>query len=958
MHSLRKPQWVFLVNMAPVLLLLAFCYGEFSVVRTLLPVESVALWQRFGLALALLEAGGAGYAGRQWARREPLSAVYSLVVLLAYSLLLCWFTTSSSDLLPRDVPAWMVPTDPVLLAWTFLMPTLAHALLALVAKFTPEDHNQSALSNIAFAAAVPIGWVIIYVLLEGLVRLLPWPVLGEIVFAAAMVASTLGFFFFLVRAVFVMAMRRTGVWAETSVVWKGLLTIVLPVVGLAVNNGLAFGGVFGSSGGIFGNFTSPWFYVLAVLNGVLLCVPSGSRPLPRLLLLLGRSALFGYTFYFFLVFLPFLPLSIPAIILIGTGFLIMTPVLLFVVHVRQLSEDVAVVRAVYSQPMAVAALVAGLAALPLYVTFDYWHSRRVLHDALAYVYTPNYSEATRLDAAALEKTLAVVKQHKDRRWDFLSGSQLPYLSTYYNWLVLDNLMLADDKIADLERIFRGTPVRPAAAEPVFASRRDDAFGSATGLRGLAATSTYDARQQAWVSWVSLEIANANPNLPDGEYSTRFTLPPGCWVSDYYLTIGNRQERGILAEKKAAMWVFAQIRNERQSRDPGLLHYLGPHQIGLRVYPVMGAEPRHTRIQLLHKEPFVLTIEGQTVALGDAATAPPVATPVRTPGNGAVYLSGLAKKSLPLVQRRPYYHFLIDASANAGVTADQYQARIERQLAQALPSGAPARFSLVNAYAVPVAAGADWKQAFSSQPHEGGFFLTGAIRRVLFECQQRPGPTYPIMVVATDHLENAVLEEDFADFSSAYPESDLFYELNNDGQLVPHSLRQASARALGAVPRGAMPVRAWPDAAQPCAYLPDNEEAAVVPGRAMSPLQWEATGSRWLTGLALQGYQQWQSFHPESTDRERVPFIQASFRAGIMTPFTSFLALENDAQKAALFRKQEQTLAANASLDTLEKNELPQPQPTETPIDSGALVLLVGGGLLAGWYLRRNALLTA
>ncbi|HEX8326582.1 MAG TPA: MSEP-CTERM sorting domain-containing protein [Hymenobacter sp.] len=961
MHSLRKPQWVFLINTAPVLLLLALCYGEFSVVRSLLPPASVAQWQGGGLALALLGAGVAGYAGLQWQRHQPLSIWYSVVVLVAYSLLLCWFTANSRELLPWSVPAWMVPTDPFLMAWTFLMPTLAHAVLAVVAKFTPEDHNQSALANIAFAFGVLVASAVGFPIVSWLVRLLPWSVLEEILLVPALVVSTLGFFFFLVRAVFIMAMRKDGVWAETALLWKVLLTIVLPLLGLAVNSGLFFGGGFQSSGGIFGNFSSPWFYGLAVLNGVLLCLPSSARPLPRLLLLLGRSALFGYTFYFFMVFLPFLPLSIPAIILIGTGFLIMTPVLLFVIHVRQLSEDVAVVRAVYSHAVAVGALLAGLAALPVSITLDYWHSRKVLHEALAYVYTPNYAETSRLDAAALSRTLAVVKQHKARNWgDFFAGHQLPYLSTYYNWLVLDNLMLSEEKMADLERVFTGLPAVQTVAERRFVSRREGNFGPA--LRNLSASSTYDARQQAWVSWVNLEIANTDVTESDGEYSTRLTLPPGCWVGDYYLTIGNRQERGILAEKKAAMWVFAQILNERQSRDPGLLYYLGPNQVSLRVYPVVRSEPRYTRVQLLHKEPVSVMIDGQTVALGDAAAAPPSAAPVPTPDRGVVYLSAQAKKNLPLVQRRPYYHFLLDASAASGATVADYRARVARQLALPLPNGGPARFSLVNAYCTPVA-GSDWEEALRSTAREGGFYLTGAIRRTLFESQQRPRAEYPVLVVVTDNLKNAVLDDDFADFSSAYPESDLFYELTGAGQLVPHSLRSASVepRPEAAQPPGAaVPVRAWPTAAQPRAYLPDNDVPDIVLAEPNPRMQQAAAaGNRWLTGLALQGYTQWQNFHPETTERERVPFIQASFRARIMTPYTSFLALENDAQKAALYRKQEQTLAANASLDTMESNEMQQQQqPVETPIDGGVLFLLVAGAVLAGWYLRRGRLLPA
>jgi hypothetical protein len=133
-------------------------------------------------------------------------------------------------------------------------------------------------------------------------------------------------------------------------------------------------------------------------------------------------------------------------------------------------------------------------------------------------------------------------------------------------------------------------------------------------------------------------------------------------------------------------------------------------------------------------------------------------------------------------------------------------------------------------------------------------------------------------------------------------------------------------------------------------LSDNGLADIVLGAAQAVPTAEAMpNNRWLTGLLLRGYSQWQSFHPETTDRERVPFIQASFRAGIMTPFTSFLALENDAQKAALYRKQAQVLAANASLDTMEDTSAP---PTETPIDSSTCLLLAAGLLLAGWHFQR------
>ena len=987
MQSLRTPKWIFLASTAPLLVYMLVCAGEYSVVHTLLPTASVGEWQAFGAVLGLLGLGGAGYAGWQLARRRPVHGWYSVAALLGYSWWLCLLTTHAEALLPRSVPAWMVPTNPILMAWTFLMPTLAHAMLALVAKFTPDDQPQQVAPNVLFAVVTPLGWGLVFEILSALVRSLsgpsspetyagptPWETVGTVIVVVSLVLGTLSFFFFLTRALFIISRRRERSWADGGLVWKIVVTIVLPLLGLGLNNGLFFGQGFREANGIFGNFSSPWFYVLAIVNGALLCLPDSMRPGLRLAQLLVRSALFGFTFYFFLVFLPFLPLAIPAIILIGVGFLLLAPLLLFVVHVRQLADDVAALRTKYSPRLVATALLVGLAVLPLYFTGSFWHRRQVLHEALAYVYTPDYTQPPHVDVSALAAALAQVRQNKDRNTELFFGSQQPYLSMYFNWLVLDNLMLSEHKINELELVFVGTVSEPdyltenrfntsSSTTRRFSGADLDGFNDpapstdAPQLRNATVRSTYDARQQAWVSWVDLEVANRNPNYQNREYSTAIRLPEGCWVGDYTLTIGNRQEHGILAEKKAATWVFAQILNENNSRDPGLLAYRGANEIAVRVYPVSGAVARRTSIQFLHKEPCTLTVDGRLLALGDRAAAAPLAAPVTVPGSGVAYVSGAAKQQLPLVQRRPYYHFLIDASANQTEPTKRFRERLARQLAQPLPNGAPARFSLVNTATTPVPAGEDWAEALGKTPITGGFYLGGAIRRVLFAAREHPGATYPVLVVVTDDLDNAVLDADFEDFRSAYPESDLFYVLGADGHFVPHSLRRAARQPLSPAaaaelpaPDSPAPVRAWPDAAHPRAYLPATPEAAVVvAGRPTVPTADAPVASRWLAGLLLRGYGQWQTFHPEITDRERVPFIQASFRAGILTPFTSFLALENDAQKAALHRKQEQTLAANASLDTVENEKS---APTTTPIDSGALLLLAAGLLLAGWHLRR------
>jgi len=944
MRNLLNPNWLFLLNTLPVLLLAGLCYAEFSVIQTLLPPASVLLWQRFGLVLGALALATAGYGFWRLRQGRPLDAAYGAVAVLAHVAFLFAYLSFSSEILPRAVPTWMVPTDPIIYVFTFLMLTIAHGMFVLVARLTPDDRPHSAGANFALAFAVPAAWFVL-VQLPGWFWRHSYSEVWNLVWGAAFALGTLSFLFFLTRGVYIIGTKKSAAWGEFGVVWKVVIALVLPLLGLAVNNGLLWQQAWSTERGIFGNFSSPWFYALAMLDGLLVCWPNAAGPRGRLAQYLGRNALFGYTFYFFIVFLPFLPLSVVAILAIGVGFLLLAPLLLMMVHLRELTDDYAALRKFYSRRVLVAGLLAGWAVLPLSITGLYLYRRHTLHAALDYAYNPDYSKTYHLDATALAGTLNVVKQHKERSQEFMS-SHVPYLSMYFNWLVLDNLTLSDAKIATLEQIFLGR------AQPN--ERAADAWtppppATSAVLRGLTSTSTFDARQQAWVSWVNLDVANSDPSQAATEYATELTLPVGCWVGDYYLNIGPRRERGILAEQKAAAWVFAQIVNENSYRDPGLLSYVGPNRVALKVYPVAGREVRRTGLQLLHREPFVLTVDGQRVQLGDSTRAQPAA-PVAAPGQAVAYVSAAAKKRLPLVQRRPYYHFLLDVSADRSLAKPGYKQRVLAQLGQGAAFG-PARFSLVNTYTTPLPAGTDWQQQLAAAPNEGGFYLDRAIRKTLFDAQQAPAPTYPVLVVVADSLSQAILPADFAVLAGAYPESDAFYVLAADGRLTAHSLRQSPAQPWPEAPQpGApTPVRAWPDAAHPQAYLPDNTVADIVLSRAGAaqpalPAAADAA-NRWQAGLLLHGQEQWQTLHPEVTDEARVPFVRASFSAGIMTPATAYLALENDAQKAALQRKQAQVLDGKAALDVDEET-------TEVPIDEGALLLLLAGVALAFGLLRR------
>ena len=127
-------------------------------------------------------------------------------------------------------------------------------------------------------------------------------------------------------------------------------------------------------------------------------------------------------FYFFIVFLPYLPFSIPAIILVGAGFLMLAPLLLFVVHVGKLNRDFIFLKNSYSPKMIMMIAVFGLCVIPTAVTLKYKNDRRVLNDALAYFYAPDYTKEYHLNEKSLMETLDRISEHRTaKNWgDFFN----------------------------------------------------------------------------------------------------------------------------------------------------------------------------------------------------------------------------------------------------------------------------------------------------------------------------------------------------------------------------------------------------------------------------------------------------------------------------------------------------------------------------------------------------------
>lgn len=931
MRNLLNPRWLFLINTLPIAVLFFLFGSEYSVIKSLLTTESLKLWRVFGITLGILGVLNFIYALRLTFRKQNVSILYGILALICYITFIYLFGYHFEKIIPWSIPRWMISENNILFVGTFLMPTLAYSLFILVAHFTMDAAKTRAWKSFTIALLIPLSW---YIFIQIILPL--WKPLDSnfnehfaIVFA---IIFTIIFLFFLIRGVFIIATKKVKVWQNYQLAWKIPIALILPVIGLAVNNGDLFNNFGHFDSGVFGDFSSAWFYILACLNALFICLPNLNNKPYRTLLFIGRSITFAYTFYFFLVFLPFLPLSIFAIVAVGTGFLMLTPLLLFVLHINELSNDFAFLKAYYSKTLVWIISILGFILIPILITIDYTKDRLVLNETLDYIYNPDYSKEYNIDKESLQKTLNVLDHHKSRNQDLIFGGQLPYLTSYFNWLVLDNLTISSSKINIIEKIFFGTQSYDYYDENI---RNED-----VKITKVSSESTYNKGSKSWLSWVDLEITNQSENSGFSEFATTLELPEGSWICDYYLFIGKKKEMGILAEKKSAMWVFSNIRNE--NKDPGILHYLTGNRVAFRIFPFAKDEVRKSGFQVVHKEPIQLNLQNQMVKLGQDEKTEPGVIDIK---ESVVYVSGKQKQSLKQIKRKPYWHFLVDISSGKENNAFDYAKSIEKILDSNKSMAENAKISFVNTYNYTLPISRGWQQKLKSKVFDGGFYLDRAIKTNLYHAYKDNTTSYPVFVVITDSLLMSVLDKDFSDFKMTYPENDVFFNVSKTGKLIPHSLLSN-------------PIKHLPDTigftfdksvleyslAGKTYYLPNNNQPSIVLKEEVFEIADERIQEKdWKSALYLQG--KWNShiLHPENSEKEWLSSVRYSFKSKVLTPLTSYLVVENEAQKAILKKKQEQVLASNKSLD-LDEESMRMSEPGFVIM---AILLLVGIYYLEG-----------
>ncbi len=939
MKHLQHPLWILITAIIPQIILFSLYYSSYQIIQSLLKPENIEMWWAFGIPLGVAFLGNIGYLGYLLRQKKEVRTWYgfgALAFYIPFAYLFLWY---SNKIIPWRIPRWMMDNGELTLYMiTFLMPVLFYALLLVIQHFTPKEKTSSAVPSFGMVVAIPLCFYFVTTVIEPL--LYKWNLnFADRYFPIVLVLGVLLFLFFLLRFFYILTLNNNAFWQRTRLFWLVLIGIVFPLAGLLLNNGIIPTFEEEIFKQIFGDFSHWSFYALAVGNGILLCLPNTQKALPRLGLFFARSITYSFILYFFVVFLPFLPVSIVAILAMGLGFLILAPLLITFLQTRMMSEDFDFLKNHYSPTLLKGVLLLGVLVLPSIIFATYHNDRQQLHLALDHVYAPDYSleQAQFVNTNAIKRTLNTVKSHKNNRNNIELTNRKPYLSTFYKWYVLDNLTLSDKKIATLERTFLG------AFDPNDFPSSNNRRGPNRGnieLTNLSVNSQYDFQQDCWKSQVDLVLQNNEAR--QREYATEFNLPDGAWISDYYLWIGDRKEPGLLTEKKAAMWVYRQITSRR--KDPGILYYTNNNQLAFKVFPFNALEERKTGFEILHKHPFTFEIDGQTVVLGKKSTAAeyndmnrmkttqaPQTVPTKAMDGNALYFSADYKQSLQAITRTPYYHFIVDCSAKQAAQPKEMTKLIQSFLAQYPQQEAPPKITFANYTSQTQTMDNNWQQALANFPKTGGFHITRAIKQVLYQNYVNPSKNYPHIIVVTDNYLNSIQDDDLSNWQFTLPDIS-FYHLLETATDIPQyqSLWLSPFEGFSAtIPNDTIvapiAVIPWPSAEHVQVYLPNNKKStlAYLPNNFPSlPVnKSHFTKGNYQAGLDLQATHLHHILHPNKAETEWLKSIQGSFKTGIMTPLTSYMVVENEAQKAALLKKQDQVLNAKKSLDTLE--ELPR-----------------------------------
>lgn len=882
---------------------------------------------------------------RRRMRREPDSAVAqgawwglpAIAVQVAY----LWMAmTLSDDVLPRSVIDWIYPPQRFFYnQFAFAMPALFWGMLRIACVRPAAGRGKALVFNLVVAVAAP---TLLYLMFQVMGSTRGFRLIGPYLVSVLVIGLGLLMFVAIIRAL-ALGLRDVEVWKPaTERIAIVIFALVMPLGGLLLNREIPFPNDF-----------QAWeVYALVIANTGILLLAScwhARRPLLSLGLL---CATLPFSLYFFVVFLPFLPLSIVAVVVMGAGFLVLTPTVLLILHLGLLNKARRGSRG--------RRLVTGVLCfllLPGFFTVRGLADKAALNAALDYVYSP----AITTGPIKYESSRVNLRRALSNHRSYKNGIYYPLLSDYYAWLVFDDLVLPDNKIARLEDAFFGGSGSTENNDRLKNNRGDFFGGGRSSVRdrnrmprSIPPERTVEVEKLQMktkagegATTVTLSLTLRNTGFSNAEYVKTLPLPAGVFVSGFRLNINGTPVPGRITEKKTALWVYSMIRDSER-RDPGLLFYNAPDELELRVFPVVRGTPSVVEID------FLVPVELADVGVWGGANDPTqvlaeLAQLVRPrlahTESGSVVALGDEARGLPAVSTDTYLHVIVDRSEANGFDGDLASALSRAR--KEFPSTSAVRVTLANYETAELSSET---APLNTLPMRGGFVPDLALAQALrkhqdtdLDATSASGlPSRPIFVILSRKLPAASPE-----LSTAKAWADVVpaMEIHNLDASGAWTHWPVVGNAKTPLLRLGKSVRPWVSGralrfaqAQPADRL-EYWSPAVSTWQPVEPVAVALDKTPWIRAVELQLQQQDYERSPGGSWVDLKTLVAASRESGVMLASTSYIVVENSAQWRMLEVSERKKLDQNAALNF-----------KEAPAPSAAWLIL-GFGIWLGFRRR-------
>ena len=898
------PHWLLLAVSLPQIIVTAILLSGLGLVIGDISPEQLTsyVWLLGAASLNILF--WTGFSLYRCYRKESTGPLVSLFLLWSQILLLAFCLYMLSQAVPGTINNFIFPIETYYgYLFTFFMPGIFYPLLIFAQ--TPlhmQMWKQSLFTVIVIAAVTGAVYLVLYLfrVSSGMITsVLLHKVMFFCIIVIIIVLSVI-FFTALLRLA-ELIYHKIEKHPALMIAYTAVIALVLPLSGLLLNSSIPFPVDF-----------QDWrVYAITIINGAVLMIPFGGNRYFNLLLFFAKAALYPFCLYFFLVFLPYLPLALFAILAAGLGFLMLAPTLLFYVQTRRIYCDFKDLEDNFSRKLLLIAVTAGTLLLPLWYTAGGIRDRIVINQALDFVYSSDYFQSADSIAAAKPRIKKVIAKISD--WK--NGVEIPYLDFYYQWLVFDNLTLPDRKLKEMyEKIF-DEEFKHVGKNSSFRQMRRFPRQRLSGLEKhlpnpqIAITSAQSEIKPLGDGTVKnrvrLEIKNSSGNN-NSEFVTDIKLPQDVFISGFSLKVNGKDVPGKIVERKSAQWIYEMI-TETSRRDPGLLFYSDPHTVRLHVYPFGSGETRQADVEFLY--PASLHPD---ISIGGVKV---------DPGNNAddgswIVINPEQIAKMPQVERKPVLEFIINRK-----DMDKALERNGRMLQRIAELFGIYEYDLAVADLDAKTLLKDRHMANMTEDIKllkqantagtAGFMPERTIKQLLLEWDQNKSPDkFPVIVYICSKPEKINLR-DFDYFDTLMPETGFFVVSDMAGNLQKFDIAGGKVSALDIRPKLRKTFRVGIWQIQPA----DKPYVAAAAKDNLTPYK---QAQEMLKNYMVMLY------NPSLKAQTYTRLVNESKKTGIMLPLTSYIVLESSSQWKMLERVEKNKLRNRSEL---EKNEVDAPAPS-------------------------------